>query len=531
MNADGIGHARVTSGPFDDREPSWSRDGNRIAFSSDRSGNYDIFDLDVASGAVRQLTHNPANDYAPAYSPVNSTIAFVSEREDRRGVWAVDAATALRRRCAAEPAPSARRRGAPTAPRVIYNVIADESQQPDLRRPGGHADEDVFPFRAQWMSPTEFIYTADGKIKKRDRCRRQTPRRSSSAPTCLVHAHAVQASQCTTSIRARARPVRGIMAPVISPDGTRGRVRRARRLVADADSVAPRRAADQRSLRRDGSDLVAGRPLDRVFVRSRRHDGSLGPRRSRAARISKVAPRRPKASWAPRGSEIAYIDRDGALAITGRPRARSRARCAMPGRPTWAPEGLIAVTDAAAVFDAVPRRHQPVAAWCRPPAAPIDGSNPVEHHSIGTREHDGPVWSRDGSKMAFVMDGVMHVMPTTPTGDVDRRAAPRSRTTWPTRRRGPRIRSGCCIRPPSGLKLVDVTDGRVTDVPINLTLARRRSRTGRIVVHAGRLFDGRHRVAAQQRRHRHSRQSHRAGRRASRRPSHRPRRSTPATTS
>ena len=50
-----------------------------------------------------------------------------------------------------------------------------------------------------------------------------------------------------------------------------------------------------------------------------------------------------------------------------------------------------------------------------------DGLNPVEHHSIGTRNDDGPVWSRDGSKMAFVMDGVMHVMPTTPTGDVTAR--------------------------------------------------------------------------------------------------------------
>ena len=27
--------------------------------------------------------------------------------------------------------------------------------------------EDVFPFRAAWLSPTEFLYTADGKIKRR----------------------------------------------------------------------------------------------------------------------------------------------------------------------------------------------------------------------------------------------------------------------------------------------------------------------------------------------------------------------------
>ena len=27
--------------------------------------------------------------------------------------------------------------------------------------------EDVFPFRAQWLSATDVIYTADGKIKRR----------------------------------------------------------------------------------------------------------------------------------------------------------------------------------------------------------------------------------------------------------------------------------------------------------------------------------------------------------------------------
>jgi hypothetical protein len=29
------------------------------------------------------------------------------------------------------------------------------------------ADEDVFPFRPQWVSQTEVLYTADGKIKRR----------------------------------------------------------------------------------------------------------------------------------------------------------------------------------------------------------------------------------------------------------------------------------------------------------------------------------------------------------------------------
>ena len=91
----------------------------------------------------------------------------------------------------------------------------------------------------------------------------------------------------------------------------------------------------------------------------------------------------------------------------------------------------------------------------------------MAHHSIGTREHDGPVWSRDGSKMAFVMDGVMHVMPMTPTGEVPARRADlddvADSPSWAADSRR------LLYQTATGLKLVDVVDGRITDVPINLT--------------------------------------------------------------
>ena len=104
--ADGVGGAVEQlplapgcGGPAGDGEsygcysPSWSRDGTRIAFASDRSGNYDIWEVELATGAVRQITKNPANDFGPAWSPVNTTIAFVSDRQDRPGVWTIDANT------------------------------------------------------------------------------------------------------------------------------------------------------------------------------------------------------------------------------------------------------------------------------------------------------------------------------------------------------------------------------------------------------------------------------------------------------
>jgi len=49
-------------GNVDDREPIWSHDGTRIAFSSDRGdalgSDYNIWTLDTRSGDLRQVTKN-----------------------------------------------------------------------------------------------------------------------------------------------------------------------------------------------------------------------------------------------------------------------------------------------------------------------------------------------------------------------------------------------------------------------------------------------------------------------------------------
>jgi Tol biopolymer transport system component len=62
----------LTWGPYDDREPIWSHDGTRIAFSSDRGdplgSDYNIWTLDVRSGELKQLTKDPADDFMPSWS-------------------------------------------------------------------------------------------------------------------------------------------------------------------------------------------------------------------------------------------------------------------------------------------------------------------------------------------------------------------------------------------------------------------------------------------------------------------------------
>ena len=52
MNADGSGVTRLTNHTADDYIPTWSPDGGRIAFTSDRDGNEDIFVMNVNGTGV-----------------------------------------------------------------------------------------------------------------------------------------------------------------------------------------------------------------------------------------------------------------------------------------------------------------------------------------------------------------------------------------------------------------------------------------------------------------------------------------------
>ena len=75
---------RLTSSPGEDRDPSWSPDGTRLAFSSTRDGNSEIYVMRADGSDVRRLTNNSAFDASPTWSPDWSAIAFVSDRDGTR---------------------------------------------------------------------------------------------------------------------------------------------------------------------------------------------------------------------------------------------------------------------------------------------------------------------------------------------------------------------------------------------------------------------------------------------------------------
>ena len=72
---------RLTFDPGLDADPSWSPDGTRIAFASPRGGDSDIWVMNAADGGgLAQLTNSPAADQQAEFAPTGDRIAFESER-------------------------------------------------------------------------------------------------------------------------------------------------------------------------------------------------------------------------------------------------------------------------------------------------------------------------------------------------------------------------------------------------------------------------------------------------------------------
>jgi len=76
----------ATALPAQDGRPSWSPDGTRLAFQSDRSGNWEIYVLQADGSGGSRLTNNADADMSPAWSPGGRHLAFQS---DRGGGWSI----------------------------------------------------------------------------------------------------------------------------------------------------------------------------------------------------------------------------------------------------------------------------------------------------------------------------------------------------------------------------------------------------------------------------------------------------------
>ena len=81
---------RLSLGRAADRQPIYSPDGKWIVFSSDRTGNLDVWETSAATGELRQLTDDPADDWDPAFTP-SGHLLWSSNRSGNFEVWTAEA--------------------------------------------------------------------------------------------------------------------------------------------------------------------------------------------------------------------------------------------------------------------------------------------------------------------------------------------------------------------------------------------------------------------------------------------------------
>ena len=229
VNPDGTGVRRLTEGNYDYREPAWSRDGTKIAFATDRPtgtlrpplvdaalASYNIWSMDVATGALKLWADtNTAEEAEPTWSPDGAEIAYVVANR----IEAVNEAGA-RRTIIPQVAgltinsPS----WAPTGTDIAYIGSSGNDASLFVGNRKLTTGEDVFRFsRPQWVSATELMYAADGKIRIIDI--NSTAERNVPFSATLEMPDLNWKSKKFDFDNQRPQQILGIVTPALSPDG------------------------------------------------------------------------------------------------------------------------------------------------------------------------------------------------------------------------------------------------------------------------------------------------------------------------
>ncbi len=502
IKPDGTEQKKLTIGAFDDRDPAWSPDGTKIAFASDRGvpgkDSYNIWTLDLATGALTQVSDNAFENRLPTWSPDGKQIAYASTRGDVSAIYAVTLGSTqereVRRVTGHVDAPSWGPGG-----QLAYVVSDAASSHLEIDGRTVSGAESVFPFRVSWLPKTGgFYYVSDGRIRSRSA--------TGAAPRTVAFSAALQVTRPVYDKAHRdfdslaPRKVLGVQRPALSPDGTKV----AFAAVGDlylapvAGGAAPRNLTHDSAMDEDpawspdGTKLVyssdKGGGLPQLWIR----DMASG----KDSRLTTLDLQPAEPVWSQDGTRIAFLAVDGMWGVaqlsvidvaSGKVTVLSPS-LGQPGRPTWSADGKhVAISLSLPFSKSFREGTNQVAVYSSDRQAEPTWQVPVANLSIDTRGGGGPAWSPNGQKMAAIYEGALRVWPVSPDGAP--LGPPRSLTSeiahspsWSGDSRTILFQSN------DKLKTVDVETGVITEIPFDLTYTLAKP-TGRTVIHAGKMVD------------------------------------------
>lgn len=92
MNADGTGQTRLTNNSAFDAGGAWSSDGTKLAFNSDRDSSLqEIYVMDANGANQARVTNNTARDFGPDWMPGGNKIVFTSDRDGHYEIYVMNA--------------------------------------------------------------------------------------------------------------------------------------------------------------------------------------------------------------------------------------------------------------------------------------------------------------------------------------------------------------------------------------------------------------------------------------------------------
>ena len=91
MKDDGTDLVKLTDNAGADLSPDWSPEGSRIVFTSDRDGDHDIYAMDADGDNVVQITNRPGYESGPVWSGFGTRIAFIAQTQNGEGIGFVNA--------------------------------------------------------------------------------------------------------------------------------------------------------------------------------------------------------------------------------------------------------------------------------------------------------------------------------------------------------------------------------------------------------------------------------------------------------